>query len=266
MASLLISVDSKKPFGSAKEARTLMRKIADYLDGNQYSGITNVQLSTNESTALATGSLAYASSGYQISGGSGSITATINGTAVAVTWATSDTNTAGLLATAINANTSVNMLVEASNSVAQLNIGTPAVDSKLVVCGVEFVGVTTAILNNQFAVGSAAASLITAINQHPSLKAKVYATGPNGGGNIVICKRKNYTIKASDQVSQSGFSAIVNPSFAATNSMGVCCLTPGVVGNCITVTASGTGNSVSFGAGGKLVGGLNGFTSIVKAY
>lgn len=45
-----------------------------------------------------------------LSGGSGTITATINGVAIAITWATSDTNSASLLAAAINAST--NALVQ----------------------------------------------------------------------------------------------------------------------------------------------------------
>ncbi len=45
-----------------------------------------------------------------LSGGSGTITATINGVAIAITWATSDTNSAALLTAAINAST--NALVQ----------------------------------------------------------------------------------------------------------------------------------------------------------
>jgi phage tail sheath gpL-like len=50
-----------------------------------------------------------ASGTITLSSGTGTITATINGVAIAITWATSDTNSAALLATAINA--SVNVLV-----------------------------------------------------------------------------------------------------------------------------------------------------------
>jgi hypothetical protein len=51
---------------------------------------------------------------YTISGGSGTLTATINGVAVAITWATSDNNSAILLQNAINANTSLHGLVYAT--------------------------------------------------------------------------------------------------------------------------------------------------------
>lgn len=51
-----------------------------------------------------------ASGTVTLSGGSGTITATINGVAIAITWATSDTNSAALLAAAINAST--NALVQ----------------------------------------------------------------------------------------------------------------------------------------------------------
>lgn len=59
--------------------------------------------------AIGSADLTKASGTVTISSGSGSITATINGVAIAVTWATSDTNTAALLAAAINA--SANALV-----------------------------------------------------------------------------------------------------------------------------------------------------------
>jgi len=62
--------------------------------------------------------LVYATATVTISGGSGSIGATINSVANAVTWTTSDENTASLLAAAINANTNplVSNLVSASAS------------------------------------------------------------------------------------------------------------------------------------------------------
>lgn len=62
--------------------------------------------------------LVYATATITITSGSGTITATINSVASAVTWATSDANTASLLAAAINANTNplVSNLVSATAS------------------------------------------------------------------------------------------------------------------------------------------------------
>ena len=60
-------------------------------------------IDVRDAAVLATGTVT-------LSGGSGTITATINGVAIAITWATSDTNSASLLAAAINAST--NALVQ----------------------------------------------------------------------------------------------------------------------------------------------------------
>lgn len=267
MAHLLVALDSKKAFGTAKDSRTLARKLGDYFSAGQYNGVTNMQVFVNDTSTVGSEFLTYASAGSLIASGSGSITATINGTAVAVTWATSDANTAGLLAAAINANTSVNRLVEATNQVAQFNMGSPAAGAKASVGGVDFIAVaaTTDLGLNQFSTTNPGQSLINAINRHPSLKARFYAAGPNGGGNIIVAKRKNYTVKNSDLCSQSGLSALVNPLFAASANVATGCLTPGVIGNCITITASGTGHTATFPATGKLTNGNGGFTQMVKA-
>lgn len=267
MAYLMVAVDSKKGFGAAKDSRTLMRKVADYLSAGQFNGVTNAQLFTNDTSTVGSEFLTYASAGSVIGSGSGSITATINGTAVAVTWATSDTNTAGLLAAAINANASVNMLVEATNQVAQFNMGTPAAGATVVVGGVSFTAVaaTTGLALNQFSTTSSGQSLISAINRHPSLKHRFFAAGPNGGGNIIVGKRKGYTVKTTDACAQNGLSALVNGAFAASANVATVCVMPGVIGNCITITASGTGHTASFPATGKLANGAGGFTQFVRA-
>lgn len=263
MAHLLIAIDSNKPFGTAKDSRTLMRRIADYLSAGQFSGVTDAQLMTNDSTTFGSDKLAYASAAGTVASGSGTLTTTINGTAVAVTWATSDINSAGLMAAAINANASVNRLVEATNQTARINMGTPAVGNRVFVCGVEFVCVATPARINEF---STAANFITAVNAHPSLKHKLYAAGPTGSNSVSLCKRKNYSLKPNDTVTQIGAMAIVGPNFPASQTYGIGCLTPGLIGNCITVTTAGTGNVAEFVTGGKLTGGAGGFTSLVRAY
>src|SRR5512133_2511694 len=65
--------------------------------------------------AQATGTLTMASS-------SGTVGGTIAGTAVTVTWATSDTLSAAALATAINANATVNKLVRATSALGVVTL------------------------------------------------------------------------------------------------------------------------------------------------
>jgi phage tail sheath gpL-like len=88
-------------------AQAACRAISAALSG-AYPGTAKVGVAYSVSDTV------YGSQTYTISGGSGSETATIGGTAVAVTWATSDANTASLLATAINADATAGKLVFAT--------------------------------------------------------------------------------------------------------------------------------------------------------
>lgn len=72
------------------------------------------------STSTVTG--AFATGTLTLSGGSGSVGGTIGGTAVTATWATSDTNSAALIAAAINANSTVNKFCSATSSGAVVTI------------------------------------------------------------------------------------------------------------------------------------------------
>lgn len=74
-------------------------------------------IDVRDAAVLATGTVT-------LSGGSGTITATINGVAIAITWATSDTNSASLLAAAINASTNalVQNIVTASSAAGVVTI------------------------------------------------------------------------------------------------------------------------------------------------
>ena len=74
-------------------------------------------IDVRDAAVLATGTVT-------LSGGSGTITATINGVAIAITWATSDTNSAALLAAAINASTNalVKNIVTATSAAGVVTI------------------------------------------------------------------------------------------------------------------------------------------------
>jgi phage tail sheath gpL-like len=72
--------------------------------------------------ATSTVNAAYATGTLTLSSGSGSVGGTIGGTAVTATWATSDANSAALIAAAINANTTVNKFCSATSSGAVVTI------------------------------------------------------------------------------------------------------------------------------------------------
>ena len=76
----------------------------------------SVTVSTSSANAVR------ASGTLTISSGSGSVGGTIAGTAKTVTWATSDTASAAALATAINADTTLNKMVSAASAAGVVTI------------------------------------------------------------------------------------------------------------------------------------------------
>ena len=68
------------------------------------------------SVAYSTSDAVVATGTLTISSGSGAVGGTIDGTTVTATWATSDTNSAALVAAAINANTTTNKKVYATSA------------------------------------------------------------------------------------------------------------------------------------------------------
>lgn len=111
-----LDIPDVSPLGTFN-AVLLVTRTAEYLEaltGGRRIG--SVSLVNGTGTA-ATGTVTIAS-------GSGTITATINGVATNVTWATSDTATATALASAINANAStlVSGLVTATSALGVVTI------------------------------------------------------------------------------------------------------------------------------------------------
>jgi len=93
------------------DAKTFGNRLSKWIDKIQSGGIpgnvsVDIQLGGTAGVA-ATGTLTLSSS-------SGTVGGTIGGTSVTVSYATSDSNTAGLLATAINANSTVSKWVTAA--------------------------------------------------------------------------------------------------------------------------------------------------------
>jgi phage tail sheath gpL-like len=100
-------------------ARNTLNAVARWFEA-MVNGSRNgsVLLSVAEASGVA------ASGTVTLSSGSGTETATINGVAIAITWATSDTNSASLLAAAINAsaNALVSGLVTATSAAGVVTI------------------------------------------------------------------------------------------------------------------------------------------------
>lgn len=110
-ATITISglIDSDGLAESSGNSREALLKLANLVWGAANGAIPASAMTIATSTAAP----ARAAGKVTISSGSGSIACVINGTSVSITWATSDINSAALLATAINANTTANKLVSA---------------------------------------------------------------------------------------------------------------------------------------------------------
>jgi len=213
---------------------------------------------------------AVANAGVGISSGSGSVQITINGVATAVTWATSDTNSAGLLAAALNASTDalVKGLITANNLTATITCSSVAAGDYVDVCGTRLTAVAvvpTAIYSNSaintfLQTGTnaqTAAALAVAINASPGLSRYVYAIDVS---NVVRLFARQFVFSGtvtfawpSSAQGVPGNSLIPSSTahlacnvaaLAAGAFVGVCATTEGVQGNQATIAVSGTGLTV----------------------
>ena len=114
MASTILSISHAKPFnlgvnGAARRGNVALKMVLTFLSGLVSGAFKGTAVTVNAGTA--TTALAPATGTVTLAAGtSGTFTATINGVAIQVTYATSLSYTAGLLAAAIN--TSGNALVQ----------------------------------------------------------------------------------------------------------------------------------------------------------
>lgn len=186
-----------------------------------------------------------------VAGTSGDTVLTINGVDITVTYATSQTNTAGLLVAAVNSSTTALAYggrdVEADNRKATFTLTSAAVGCTLTIGQYSLVAVAKAadaygtweVSGNDTA---DAGKLVTAINTYPGLQDLVCAS--NSAGVVTIFSRRASTpardlqIKASSEV----LSAAV---LTASTTVCVSAVRKGTVGNYITCAISGAGTSIA---------------------
>lgn len=212
---------------------------------------------------------AFANAGLAVSSGAGTVGATLNGVAVTATYATSDTNSAALIAAAINAST--NALVQgffiSSNLTATLTLTSVAAGDSVEICGFQFIansgtrpnyvsGANIGYFDISGADSADATSLAAAINSCPSLDRFVFAV-PVSNVVRLFAARANYTaatntftfptgpgIPTNYIVSKASTIVASGGSLVAGAFVGIEAGVPGVVGNAFTIAASGTGISV----------------------
>ncbi len=189
---------------------------------------------------------------YVLATASGDLDTVINGVTITTAYDTSDIITATAIAAAINASTDalVQYIVEASNWRANVALATSVDGNWLELTlsdGRKWRFVSGTDFTNTGTDSQDATSLASAINATPILNHHVYAY--TSTGNVRVHQRRG----AAATFTAAKFGApLTLTANAATATVGVSALQPGVMGNCITTTASGT--NITAGAA-RLVGG-----------
>lgn len=258
----LISLTHKTPtLIRGRRGRAMLRiavnKMMAALLGTERGLNVTVQAST---TALVTGMAQACTAGISASG-TGTVGITINGTTgVTATWATSDTVSAGLIAAAVNASTSnrLQYLVGCTNLKSTLTLASVLAGTQISIAGFNFTaiaGATESYKDGEFTIGGTdtqdGTSLCAAINRHPAASRFLFAlneagachvfpktqtgawfTAPDSPPNLVTCGAATVTIGSATFVASAYYGVWAKGS------------APGVVGNCFTVAAVGTGQSI----------------------
>ena len=254
--------------GNSRQNRQVLAALADFLND------------TNGSVDALTGNFNQGTTGAKagatliLSGGSGSVGGVINGVTVTATWATSDTNSAGLIATAVNAssNALVQGFVRASNAFATLTLATMTAGSLIRIRlgsgarASEYTFLATAAATGrlgEFDISGSdtadAAALCAAINAFPIVNQTIRAESVAG---VAYLYAMDGSVSAKE-VSVQGSGITRTAGFALGARVHIENPIPGAVGNAITFTATGTGVSVA-NANTRMVGGLGGVTGTTK--
>jgi len=264
MPTLNISISTKRQLGLLRSStigsealRHLVNVLQGIAAGREPSD--GVLWNANDTTALGDIAFSAPAGGVLVcSGGAGAMGATIDATLVTATFATSDTVTAGLIAAAIRANTSVNRKVTATNIGMQLTLATVTAGQYVDICNTRFTAVSgTPAQFGEFDISGAdtadALSLALAINRHPSLSMRWKAV--SALGVVHLFPTTDRAGRQFESVINSGaFSTItINSGVpAASAKVGIIALGGGPIGECCTVVASGTGVTYSTAIPGKL--------------
>lgn len=243
--------------------RDAMAAVAEYIDALSQGtarGVTKI---------YADGAAAkYAYGTLVSSSGSGSVGGTINGVTVTATWATSDINSAGLIANAINASTNalVQYFVTASNIAGTAVLASVAAGTKFSFDGIEFTAVANATARpHQFAISgddtADAAALVAAMVAMPYLNDKYIITSSTG--TVTIAQRSGGSTVGTHQKMFTNAATITLTQLAATATCYLSALQAGIWGNIVTLAASGTGITAS---GARLTGGTGLNVSPITVY
>lgn len=256
MPNITISFNQRRQAGLLRSraqgsdaGRWLLRALesavngTDQCDGLLWNANDDVSLGSTAHGGPAVGALVMATS-------SGTVGGSVCGTAITVTWATSDTASSTALAAAIRASTAINRRVTATNLSMRVTLATVTAGQFIDICNVRFTAVNgTPTDFGQFDMSGTdtadATALCLAINRHPALAMRWRAV--SAAGLVYVFP----TSDRSGSVTGAKFEAITNPGgfstftvnqavLAAGPATAVLAIVPGDIGNECRLTASGT--------------------------
>jgi len=272
MPNVTLVVNTRRPFGRNWAGRRALTELIKWLQAVASGAVQSDALvyGSNDTQSLGDQSFAgHACAALVGSTLSGTVGGVINGTSVTVTAAVSDTATQTALVAAIVAETAVNRKVGATNVFTKVTLASVLAGTTIRVLGVLFKAVNgTPADFGEFDMSgnnaADAASLALAINRHPSLAGRVRACVATATDCVCIFALDGAPRAGVDTVGPASASTLTISSnaFAAGDVTLVFALTPGDLGNCCTLTATGTGMTASSLVSGKLGGGTGGPTSM----
>lgn len=272
MPNMTIQVNTRRAFGPPRPRKAGLAWLANFLQsieaGKRQGDVVAVGYNDALPGANSDSVIGPAIGMLVGSGGAGSVGGTIGGTAVTVTFATSDTVTAGLLAAAIRANSTVNKFVTASNISMAITLASVTAGQTVIIGGQTFTAVATAsVIRNpgDFNIDGSdtqdAAALALAINRHPSLAGRLRAV--SSAGAVIIFQVDVQRSALPSETIQSPPATITitrgTPTAGPQCAVLACPGQWGPIGNFCTVVASGTGETyVTNGTAGQLGNGTGG--------
>lgn len=271
MPNLQVTVNSLKPFGAQSGGQRELVQLVNWLQGaiSGENPARSIFCTSQDSTSVDSSNQAgQAVAGLVLASGSGDETATINGVASTVTWATSDTATMTALVAAIRANASVTQIVTATNILSKMTLASVLAGTQVFVFSIPFKAVTGTPLNfGEFDRSGSdtadATSLALAINRHPALSGVARAV--SSAGVVYVGFTTNRSPTSAEKLTLPSASTItINTATPTAGAVGlVLCTTPGVIGNCISAAVTGTGLTLLTTGTAKLGSGMGGGTTLV---
>lgn len=270
MPNINVSINTRRPFGALGTGRRTLENLKSWLQAIEGGKVQSDSVIVSRNDTVALGDAAYAGqavAGLIFSSSSGAVGATLAGTLVTVTWATSDTASMTAWCAAVRASTAVNRYVTAVNRCVAMTLASVTAGQGVSVCGVPFTAVSGTPVNpGEFDISGSntadALSLTTAINRHPSLAGRVRAV--SSSAVVVVGLLESRDPLANEVVNSYASTITINTAqnFPAHSVGLVLAMVPGVIGNEVRATASGTNVTIATdGSAGFLGQGTGGATA-----